>query len=133
MKIQILNNNELEKVTAGEEKLFNSFEDGFTALSCALMGKYPESSGDCRSYGYMLLRDENNKPIYSYSDNAVGYFNTIKANYNNFRSKTTRAKVIAAEAAVVGFVGIPPVAVVAGCAVGAVAGVRAVKKYLTNK
>lgn len=132
MKIQILNNNELEKVTAGE-KPFNNFKDGFTALSCALMGEYPGNSNQSRSYGYMLLRDENNNPIYDYSDKIVGYSNTIKANYNNFESKTTRAKVIAAEAAVVGFVGIPPVALAAGCAMCAVAGVRAAKKYLTNK
>lgn len=132
MKIQILNNNELEKVTAGRET-FSSFEDGFTAMSCALLGMYPKYSNESRKYGNMLLRDEDNNPINGSSDEIVGYFNTIKANYNNFESKTTRAGVIAAQALMVG----TPIAtgscIIASCAIGAVAGVRAVKKYLTNK
>lgn len=131
MKIQILNNNELEKVTAG--KTFGRFEDGFTAMSCALLGMYPKDSNESRKYGNMLLRDEHNNSIYDSSNKIVGYFNTIKANYNNFESKTTRAGVIAAQALMVGTPIATGSAMVAGCAIGAVAGVRAVKKYLTNK
>ncbi len=126
MNIQFLNSNQLERVTAGT---FYNFRDGFAATGCALLGMYPKNSYESYpSYGGMILKDENNLTINGdTSGTAIGYVNTIKANYKNFTSKTTRAAVIASQTAIVG---VPVVSVAAPVAVGTIMAVKAIRKHL---
>ncbi len=128
MNIQTLNNIQLEKLTAGT---FDNFKDGFEATGCALLGMYPKNSYESYpSYSGMILKDEYNLTIYGDTSKIpVGYVNTIKANYENFKSKTTKAAVISSQAAIVG---VPTVCVAAPVAVGTVMAVKSIRKYINK-